>query len=33
VVAVDDHEPGETITLELVRDGSSREVQATLGTA
>jgi putative serine protease PepD len=33
VVAVDAHEPGDTVTLELVRDGSSREVQATLATA
>jgi S1-C subfamily serine protease len=33
VVAVDAHDPGETITLEVVRDGGSREVQATLATA
>ena len=33
VVAVDAHAPGETVTLELVRGGSSREVQVTLGTA
>ncbi|WP_246078751.1 S1C family serine protease [Modestobacter excelsi] len=33
VVAVDAHEPGDTITLELVRNGSSREVTATLATA
>jgi S1-C subfamily serine protease len=33
VVAVDAHEPGDTVTLELVRDGTSREVQATLATA
>jgi S1-C subfamily serine protease len=33
VVAVDAHEPGDTVTLELVRGGSSREVQATLATA
>jgi S1-C subfamily serine protease len=33
VVAVDVHAPGDSITLELVRDGSSREVQATLATA
>jgi S1-C subfamily serine protease len=33
VVAVDAHDPGDTVTLELVRDGSSREVRATLGTA
>ncbi len=33
VVAVDAHDPGDTITLELVRNGSSREVQATLATA
>jgi len=34
VVAVDAHAPGDTITLELVRDGgASREVQATLDTA
>ncbi|WP_369136894.1 S1C family serine protease [Modestobacter versicolor] len=30
VVAVDSHDPGDTITLELVRGGGSREVQATL---
>jgi len=33
VVAVDAHDPGDTITLELVRNGSSQEVQATLATA
>ncbi|MCZ2830426.1 trypsin-like peptidase domain-containing protein [Modestobacter sp. VKM Ac-2986] len=33
VVAVDAREPGETVTLELVRDGGSREVQVVLGTA
>lgn len=33
VVAVDSHEPGETITLELVRGGSSTTVEATLGEA
>jgi S1-C subfamily serine protease len=33
VVAVDAHQPGETITLEIVRNGGSREVQATLATA
>jgi len=33
VVAVDAHDPGDTITLELVRNDSSREVQVTLGTA
>jgi S1-C subfamily serine protease len=33
VVAVDAHDPGDTITLELVRDGASREVKATLATA
>jgi serine protease Do len=33
VVAVDAHEPGDTVTLELVRNGASREVQATLATA
>ncbi len=33
VVAVDAHEPGDTITLELVRNGASREVTATLATA
>ncbi|WP_246080731.1 S1C family serine protease [Modestobacter altitudinis] len=33
VVAVDAHEPGDTITLELVRNGGSREVTATLATA
>jgi S1-C subfamily serine protease len=30
VVAVDSHEPGETITVELVRGGSSTTVEATL---
>ncbi|HYX96554.1 MAG TPA: trypsin-like peptidase domain-containing protein [Geodermatophilus sp.] len=33
VVAVDAHEPGETISLELVRGGSSTTVQATLDEA
>jgi S1-C subfamily serine protease len=33
VVAVDSHEPGETINLELVRDGSSTTVEATLDEA
>jgi S1-C subfamily serine protease len=33
VVAVDAHEPGDTVTLELVRDGASREVQVVLGIA
>ena len=32
-VAVDEHRPGDTITLEVVRDGSSREVKATLVAA
>jgi S1-C subfamily serine protease len=32
-VAVDAHDPGDTVTVELVRGGSSREVQATLDTA
>ncbi|MCZ2836659.1 S1C family serine protease [Modestobacter sp. VKM Ac-2985] len=32
-VEVDAHEPGETVTLELVRGGSSREVDVTLGVA
>jgi S1-C subfamily serine protease len=33
VVAVDAHDPGDTVTLELVRNGSSREVTATLASA
>ncbi|WP_299954037.1 S1C family serine protease [uncultured Modestobacter sp.] len=33
VVAVDAHDPGDTVTLELVRNGASREVQVTLGAA
>jgi S1-C subfamily serine protease len=33
VVAVDSHEPGETISLELVRNGSSTTVEATLDEA
>jgi S1-C subfamily serine protease len=33
VVAVDAHDPGDTVTLELVRNGGSREVQATLDSA
>jgi len=32
-VAVDVHDPGDTVTVELVRGGSSREVEATLDTA
>ena len=32
-VAVDAREPGEQVTLELVRGGSSRTVEVTLGTA
>jgi putative serine protease PepD len=32
-VAVDAHKPGDTITLEVVRNGSSTNVQATLSTA
>jgi putative serine protease PepD len=30
VVAVDSHDPGETITVEVVRGGGSTEVEATL---
>ncbi|MGY1845350.1 S1C family serine protease [Modestobacter sp. SYSU DS0875] len=33
VVAVDAHEPGDTVTVEVVRGGSSRELQATLAAA
>jgi S1-C subfamily serine protease len=33
VVAVDSHEPGETISLEVVRSGSSTTVEATLDEA
>jgi S1-C subfamily serine protease len=33
VVAVDSHDPGDTVTVEIVRDGSSREVEATLDEA
>jgi S1-C subfamily serine protease len=33
VVAVDAHNPGDRVTLELVRGGSSRNVQVTLATA
>ncbi|MGY1838995.1 MULTISPECIES: S1C family serine protease [unclassified Modestobacter] len=33
VVAVDAHEPGDTITVEVVRGGSSRELQVTLAAA
>ncbi|MGY1858370.1 S1C family serine protease [Modestobacter sp. SYSU DS0290] len=33
VVAVDAHEPGDTVTVEVVRGGSSRELQVTLATA
>ena len=32
-VAIDAHKPGETVTLEVVRGGNSREVTAKLGTA
>ncbi|SDX78710.1 PDZ domain-containing protein [Modestobacter sp. DSM 44400] len=32
-VAVDAHAPGDVVTVEVVRGGSSREVQATLGAA
>jgi S1-C subfamily serine protease len=32
-VAVDAHEPGDRITLEVIHDGRSREVRATLDTA
>jgi S1-C subfamily serine protease len=32
-VAVDAHKPGDTITLEVVRNGSSTRIQATLATA
>jgi putative serine protease PepD len=32
-VAVDSHKPGDTVTLELVRNGASQKVQATLATA
>jgi S1-C subfamily serine protease len=33
VVAIDAHDPGQTVTIELVRNGSSTTVEATLGTA
>jgi S1-C subfamily serine protease len=33
VVAVDAHDPGETITVEVVRGGSSTELDATLDAA
>ncbi|WP_346622034.1 trypsin-like peptidase domain-containing protein [Blastococcus montanus] len=33
VVAVDAHEPGDVVTIELVRNGSSRQVEATLDPA
>jgi S1-C subfamily serine protease len=33
VVAVDAHDPGDTITVEVVRGGSSTELEATLDTA
>ncbi|WP_448642722.1 S1C family serine protease [Geodermatophilus sp. URMC 63] len=33
VVAVDAHEPGDVVTLELIRDGASTTVQATLDQA
>jgi S1-C subfamily serine protease len=32
-VAVDEHAPGDTVTVEIVRGGGSREVQALLGAA
>jgi S1-C subfamily serine protease len=32
-VAVDAHKPGDTVTLEVVRNGSSTNIQATLATA
>jgi S1-C subfamily serine protease len=33
VVAVDSHDPGDIVTVEVVRGGSSREVEATLDEA
>jgi S1-C subfamily serine protease len=33
VVAVDSYDPGDTITVEVIRDGRSREFQATLDQA
>jgi putative serine protease PepD len=33
VVAIDAHHPGDTVTIEVVRGGGSREVKATLDTA
>jgi S1-C subfamily serine protease len=33
VVAVDAHDPGDTITIEVIRGGSSTEVEATLDAA
>jgi S1-C subfamily serine protease len=33
VVAVDSHDPGQTISLEVVRGGSSTTVEATLDEA
>ncbi|MCW2531585.1 MAG: peptidase and chymotrypsin/Hap, partial [Blastococcus sp.] len=33
VVAIDAHRPGDTVTVEVVRGGGSREVEATLDTA
>ena len=33
VVAVDSHDPGDTVTIEVVRGGGSTTVEATLGTA
>jgi putative serine protease PepD len=32
-VAIDAHAPGDTITIEVVRGGSSSELKATLDTA
>jgi S1-C subfamily serine protease len=32
-VAVDAHEPGDEVTLEVIRGGRSIEVDATLGQA
>ncbi len=33
VVAVDAHDPGDQVTVEVVRGGSSQEVEATLAAA
>ena len=33
VVAIDGFEPGDTVTIEVVRGGGSREVEATLEAA